>query len=692
MDSSRLHNATQAANQVTSTQILHEAHESKRPTFKKLVQDINDLDELQLFQLTKRRNFEQQLNKNRLNYNQWLRYAKWEIEHNHDFKRGRSILERALEVNVQHVPFWVRYIELELLHKNVNHARNLLNRAVTILPRTDKFWFMYVQVEESLANYKSVREIFERWLTWNPIRGAWEAYASFEARYAENENARAIYKRYVMHFENAESWLAWINFETGLLTEDDTQVALIRGVFEAGVDKLLEQRAIQEDSKMPDFVCRWIEWEASVNEKDRSQAIFLRFLEANYLLKDQKLLLMRNAKTLHNSSHQNHEDKSILIKRKLQFGRNVVQNPRDYDSWWELAKIEEKTAPIDSVVSILKKAVSIEPEEQTKLVHWRRYIFLWIKLALVYEFELNDNQQAKHTWKAALALVPHEKFTFAKLWIMFSNFLIRSDKHLNEVRKVLGRAIGEGCLALPKRKIFEHYISLEKKMGEIIRVRKIFDKWLEVTFLFDKSRGTSLATYVLEQYIQFEQSLGESERCMELYKLGIHEHFSGNWSILTSFIELLKDEFRYEKAREVIRKQINNSDDPALWNMAALFESSILSPSQIDQLEDLDTDEATFELDEHHLSKTRSVFEEAYNHYKKENNGKFASEIIKFWSEYEAVHGTEVYLLKVEGKMPKLVSKRKEVNGITQEFYEYEFPGPKINKFLANAKKWAESS
>lgn len=692
MNISTSHNVAPAANQVTSSQILLEAHESKRSTFKKPAQDIKDLDELRLFQLTKRRNFEQQLNKNRLNYNQWMRYAKWEIEENHDFKRGRSILERALEVNVQHVPFWVRYIELELLYKNVNHARNLLNRAVSILPRTDKFWFMYVQVEESLANYQTVREIFERWLTWKPIRGAWEAYAAFEVRYSENDNARALYKRYVANFNDAESWLRWIEFETGLSLEAESQVALIRGVFEAGVDKLLELKSVQEDPRMSDFVCRWIEWEASVSEKERSHAIFSRFLEADFLLKDQKLLLVRKVKTLQTNSSEILDGNSFLLKRKLHFERNVVENPRDYDSWWELAKIEEKVALTDSVVAVLTKAVAVEPQEQTKLILWRRYIFLWIKLALKYEFDCHDSEQAKQTWKKALGVVPHDKFTFAKVWIMFADFLIRCEKHLGETRKVLGRAIGEGCLAKPKAKLFGYYINLEKKVGETDRVRKIYDKWLEVAFLFDKSHGTTLASYALEQYIQFELSMNESERCIELYKIGIDEHLAQDWTILLSFIEFLKDEFRYEEARELLREQVKANDEPALWTMLALFESSILSPNQIEQLEELGAEEASFELEDHHISQTRSVFEEAYNHYKKENNGKSATEIIDSWKDYEAVHGTEDALSKVEAKRPKLVSKRKDVDGISEEYYEYEFPGPKISKFLANARKWAGSS
>lgn len=677
-----------AANQVTSSQILQDAHEFKRNTLKRPAQDIKDLDELRLLQLTKRRNFEQQLNKNRLNYGQWIRYAKWELETNHDFKRGRSILERALEVNVQHVPFWVRYIELELLYKNVNHARNLLDRAVTTLPRTDKFWFMYVQIEESLSNFKSVREVFERWLTWKPIRSAWEAYASFEERYREFSNARDVYKRYISEYNDAEAWSKWIVFELNLSLEEAEHVAMIRGVFEAGADSLIMNSKNSDDIQVSYFMTRWIQWESSLGENERSKAIYSKLLEGNYLLKTQKMTLVREAKLFNGLNGKSGEVGELFTRRRLQYVQNVTQDPCDYDSWWAMAKLEDSS----NAITVLQKAIAKIPKESTKLTHWRRFVFLWINLALRLEYDIEDLKLAREIWQNALDCIPHDRFTFGKLWIMYAEFEIRTGKRLDDARKILGRAIGQGCQAKPKRKIFEYYISLETRLGEYDRVRKIFDKWLEMSILDIKSTRTLSSIQVLSKYIQFEKSLDESDRCIELFKLGMSDLISDHKTVLSDYVDFLKEEFRYTEARQALRDEITNNDKPSVWIRLALFESSILSPAQIEQLEDLETEQANFELDDHHVARTRSVYDEGFNHYKKENKGKEAVEILDSWKEYETSHGSDEIIARIDAKMPKLVNKRRESDGITEEYQEYEFPGPKINKFLANARKWASSN
>lgn len=47
--------------------------------------------------------------------------------------------------------------------------------------------------------------------------------------------------------------------------------------------------------------------------------------------------------------------------------------------------------------------------------HARRYIYLWIKYALFEELDVGDVQRARDVYRAALELVPHKSFTFAKV-------------------------------------------------------------------------------------------------------------------------------------------------------------------------------------------------------------------------------------------------------------------------------------
>ncbi|OBA19863.1 hypothetical protein METBIDRAFT_32908 [Metschnikowia bicuspidata var. bicuspidata NRRL YB-4993] len=684
-----------AATQVSSAEILADAHDIKQTDFRKPDLNIQDLDELRLFQLAKRRDYEQQLNKNRLNYGQWMRYAKWEIEFSHDLKRARSIMERALEVNVQHVPFWVRYIELELLHKNVNHARNLLDRAVTILPRTDKFWFMYVQTEETLGNFAGVRLVFERWLQWHPSELAWDSYVLFEERYGEVENARAVLLRYVVEFPTGDTWKRWLLLETMLPVVDDMQVAKTRGVFEAALDTLLASGKSGADRSIPGIVLLWVDWETSVGEAERARAILATALDSDLLLKEQKLEVLRTS--AHSSGvaaslgSPGSSGAALPLKNRLRLEKAVMENPRDYDSWWEYAKLQELALGARHVMDILSKAVEHCPLDELKLTTWRRYVYLWIKLALYHEYVAKDIPGAREAWRRSLQTVPHGKFTFAKLWAMSAEFELRNGGGLAKARKILGLAIGQSCKERPKRKLFKYYVELEKRLGELERVRRVYEKWLESSLVCDRQTGEAQSVAVLQQYIDFEKSVGESGRCVALFDIGISGEFPPSGVFFDAYIDFLKDEFRYDKAREVYRARLGSAGS---WIQLALFESSILSPEQMDELERADSDEVRFEVGEHHLRSTRAIFSEAYAQFRDAQDGANATHIVEAWLEYENMHGSREQAEQVRAKAPKQITKRRGSGGVEEIYHEYDFPesAPNLSRFLAKAKQWASTT
>lgn len=275
---------------ITSEGIIRDSLDNQ-VRIEKPKQTIEDLEELRSLQLTKRKEYEQQLNKNRLNYGQWIRYAKWETEFCHDFKRARSIYERALLVNVEHVPFWINYIKFELSNNNINHARNILDRAIATLPRIDKFWFLYVQTEETLQNYNKVRQLFKSWLNWKPPTTAWDAFIGFELRYDEKENVRSIFKKYVVQYPTGKTWADWIDFE---LKNND--VPLIRNVFESSIDTLLKKDP--EDNMIPTIIEKWATWELKNEESERANEIFKLILDkTKFKFSDRQYQLLLQAFT-----------------------------------------------------------------------------------------------------------------------------------------------------------------------------------------------------------------------------------------------------------------------------------------------------------------------------------------------------------------------------------------------------------
>ena len=68
---------------------------------------------------------------------------------------------------------------------------------------------------------------------------------------------------------------------------------------------------------------------------------------------------------------------------------------------------------------------------------WKRYIYLWINYA-VFEESLGENgDRACSVYEKVLSIVPHEIFTFAKLWILYAQYLVRK-QDIEKARKVFG--------------------------------------------------------------------------------------------------------------------------------------------------------------------------------------------------------------------------------------------------------------
>ena len=71
----------------------------------------------------------------------------------------RSVYERAIDVDHRNVTVWLKYAEMEMRHKQINHARNVWDRAVTVLPRANQFWYKYSYMEEMLGNIPGARQV-----------------------------------------------------------------------------------------------------------------------------------------------------------------------------------------------------------------------------------------------------------------------------------------------------------------------------------------------------------------------------------------------------------------------------------------------------------------------------------------------------------------------------------------------------
>ena len=112
--SAAVKNKMPAEQQITAEQLMREAKERELEVLPPPPkQKIGDQEELKSYQLRKRKEFEDNIRKNRGNITNYLKYAKWE-ESMGEILRARSIFERGLDVDHRTITTWLKYAEMEM--------------------------------------------------------------------------------------------------------------------------------------------------------------------------------------------------------------------------------------------------------------------------------------------------------------------------------------------------------------------------------------------------------------------------------------------------------------------------------------------------------------------------------------------------------------------------------------------------
>lgn len=544
----RVKNKAAAPVQISAEQLLREAVDRQEPGLEAPTQRFADLEELHEYQGRKRKDFEDYVRRNRINMNNWMRYAAWELEQK-EFRRARSIFERALDVDSTSVVLWIRYIEAEMKTRNVNHARNLLDRAVTILPRVDKLWYKYVYMEETLGNVPGTRQVFERWMSWEPEEGAWSAYIKLEKRYSEFERARGIFERFTVVHPEPKNWIKWARFEEEYGTSD-----LVRDVYGAAIETL------GEDFMDEKLFTAYAKFEAKLKEYERARAIFKYALDR---LPRSKSMVLHNAYTTFEKQYGDREgvEDVIFSKRRVQYEEQLKENPRNYDIWIDLVRLEERAGDPERVRDIYERAIAQIPPSQEKR-HWRRYIYIWIFYAVYEELEMEEPDRAHQIYQKCLEMIPHKKFTFAKVWFMKAQLEVRQMK-LQAARKTLGQAIG----MCPKVKLFRCYIELEQQLFAFDRCRTLFEKQLEWN-------PSSAEAWM--QFAGLESNLGDEDRARAIYELGIEQPTIDMPELVwKAFIEFEEDNREYDRVRTLYERLLEKTDHYKIWVAYYKFELSI---------------------------------------------------------------------------------------------------------------------
>mmetsp|Transcript_32023 Transcript_32023/g.38957 ORF Transcript_32023/g.38957 Transcript_32023/m.38957 type:complete len:714 (+) Transcript_32023:141-2282(+) len=680
-------NRAPASIQISAEQLLREASERQEQHAAEPVTKIHDAEEYQSFLKQRRKNFEDNIRYRREHMGNWVKYSRFE-EENKEFERARSVLERALEVDHRSSELWLRYAEFEMRNEFVNHARNVLDRAVQILPRVDFLWYKYVYMEEMVGDLAKCRAVFERWMEWLPDDNGFLSYARFESRCGDAgmERANEVMKRYVNTYPSSRAFLKyakWSEFEA-------KNVGSARLIYESTLVELEPEEINARVFK------QFASFEERHGEPERARVIYkhalaLFNLGAQDPRKRMRTDIQETAQDLNELEVQKREDlyKSyvsfekkhgdrqgiedvLLTKQRAEYSKRVEKDPLDYDAWFEYAKLEEdhetKETTHARVRDVYEKAVSNLPPSSTEKQYWKRYIYLWINYAIYEELTARDLHRASMVYETCLNLIPHAKFSFAKVWIYAAKLHVRR-RDLQSARKLFGKAIG----LCGKETIFTEYIALELALGEIDRCRTLYTQYL-------KAMPHNCTAW--KRYAELEHSVGESERTRAIYELAISQPALDMPEMLwKGYIDFEIGECENEHARKLYERLLDRTGHVKVWISFAQFEGTVAVGG------------------EGGLQSCRKIFQRAYQQLKEEGMKEERVLLLDAWRVLEKDRGDAKSISEVETKMPRRVKRKRmklDADGNElgwEEYFDYHFPDDQGAassnlKILEMAAKW----
>jgi crooked neck len=149
--------------------------------------------------------------------------------------------------------------------------------------------------------------------------------------------------------------------------------------------------------------------------------------------------------------HGDREGIELVIagRRRFQYEEELKANSRNYDAWFDYARLEEKYgSTAEQVRDVYERAIANVPPSDEKR-HWRRYVWLWINYAVFEELDCEDPDRARAVWNACVQLLRAKSLSFCKVWVFFAQFEVRQGQ-VAAARKLLGTALG----VAPKPKLY----------------------------------------------------------------------------------------------------------------------------------------------------------------------------------------------------------------------------------------------
>jgi crooked neck len=517
--SSHVSNRVNSSVQITAEQIIHESQSYKPQLHSATKQLITSQAELLEHKARKRKEFEDLLRRHKQDAKLWLKYAAFEADYN-ETERVRSIYERALQVNYKNPAIWLKYIEFEQEKEQISHARNLFDRVTVLLPLHDQFWYKYVHQEELIGQVDKARQVFQRWLVFKPNRKAWISAVNFEIRHNQLDNARNIFEQLLSNESSAQNYISYAKFE--LKQANSKEKA--RRIYEKGYEKLQNSVKQGENTELIELLLGFAQFEQICREFDRCRALFRYILDELMLSKP----TAERVYSIYSRFEREFGDSTsveqvILAEKRIFYEKQLQINHFNYDNWVELCKLEEtcyelaKSSGVSEeivqkqlakCINTYERAISVLPPAalQQDRHSWSRYIYLWLFYAAFVELATQNFAQTKAIYTQLTAILPHSSFSFAKLWLLHGEFMLRWGQ-VSQFRQIFGQGLG---VCGQSTKLYAKYIEYELLLGNIDRCRALFQQQIA---------GNKSSAELWLKFAAFERNLEEFERCLAIFQL-----------------------------------------------------------------------------------------------------------------------------------------------------------------------------
>jgi crooked neck len=303
--------------------------------------------------------------------------------------------------------------------------------------------------------------------------------------------------------------------------------------------------------------------------------------------------------------------------------------------------------------------------------------------AIWEEKEARDIERARQVYDTCLGLIPHKKFTFAKIWVAKAHFEIRQGQ-LTTARKTLGRAIG----MCPKDKMFREYITLEQKLYEFERCRTLYEKHIVYN-------PANCQTWI--KWAELERGLDDLDRTRSIFELAIGQPTLDMPEVVwKAYIDFEEEEGEYEKTRELYERLLEKADHPKVWISYAQFEINIPEPEADEEQEEGAEDEERPVSDEAKV-RARKIFERAHKSMKDRELKAERVSLLNAWLAFEKTHGSSEDIDKIQKQMPRKTKKKRKLEDDTwEEYVDYIFPADdqqtkNLSSLLAMANAWKQT-